>query len=349
MSPLTFGQDQRPRSKRPPRADYLRIFLMAMMLLMLLAVIVNPGVLYHVGLPREEPSPTRPAPRPSGSGYPVSIYIDTRPATQPDTPAAVIDRPDTVEPSAWPDTRPVGLPLGIDRTILNDVEDLQPIEAGPYFEALKAVRALPEAAFTQPGLPAVEMQSFLDKDGPRRFRGRLVTVRGNLRRLERQPLGENPSGLFHVYEGQVRHDALSFYTVVVTDPPGSDVVAGKDVSVTGVFLKLWVYRDRAGTLRQTPLILGRRIEAIEPPYPEQYRVPIMFGTVAGLIVVAVVTVGIVLYRRGDRRFDKRFMRRGGDVSLDDLDLPAPSAPEDEMKRLAEADASAEPDDGRDQP
>jgi len=292
---------------------YIKLIFLAVLLVALLAVMLNPNLLYRMGLPREKPPATQPNPS-DVPGRTVRIIPRSMPATRPGTPRDIRD-PDVEVPhaSTLPATQPVRLPLGIDPAILNDVEDLQPIEKGPYFEALKAVRAMPETAFTQPGLPTVTLADLLQD--PVRFRGRLVTIRGNLRRLERQALGPNAAGLTHVHEGQIRHGRSGFYTFVVIDDPPTGIQVGRSVAVAGVFFKVWVYRDRRGTLRQTPLLMGRRLRLLESQYPEQPRIPIVLGTAVGLLLVLLMVLAVVLYRRGDRKFYRRFRVPGGEVPV----------------------------------
>ena len=329
----------RPRARRArpaPQSVYLKLVFMGALLVVVLAIILNPGLLYRVGLPREEAPVTRPA-GPDVPARSVRIVTESLPATRPTTSRAA--------PSPWSETRPAGLPLGIDRAILNDVEDLQPIETGAYFEALKAVRALPEAAFAQPGLPQVTLADLLEE--PALFRGRLVTVRGNLRRLERQPLGENAAGLSRVHEGQIRHDGSGFFTFVVIDDPPPEARVGRDVECTAVFLKVWVYRDQRETLRRTPLLMGRRLVVLEPQYPDQFQIPLALGTAVGVLLVALMVLAVVFYRRGDRRFYRRF-RVPGRIAPPGFDLEEPT-PEAEERATPDGTHGEEPDRGCDQP
>jgi len=334
VSPVQFKLGRRARARRPsPTGVYIRLGLMVTVLVVLLAVILSPGLLYRAGLPREQPTRTRPARADVPPGT-VRIITRSMPASRP---APVLTQP------ARPSTQAVGLPLGIDRAILNDVQDLQEVETGPYFAALKAVSALPTAAFEQPGLPEGALADLLEKSA--RFRGQLVKIRGSLRRLERWPLGANEADIDHVFVAQVR-DALSvkhIYALVLVEDPKAEIVVGRDVSFTGIFFKVAVGRDATRTLRQSPLLIGRSLRLVEPAYPEQYKVPIALGAAVGVLLIVLVVVAVVFFRHGDRKFARRYLTpaREPPPGFDPLP-PADEAPDGDEPRIEE------PGDGDDQ-
>jgi hypothetical protein len=292
------------RGPQPPgrsvRSDLIRLAMMAALLVVLLVMALNPQMMSPFR--SEEATPTT---LPDEDAHAVWL---TQPASRP---AETL--PTTHHATPWPTASAAGLPTGIDRSVLNDVRDLAEIESLPYYETLRAVRAMPAAAFIQPGLPQATVPDLLN--APDLYRGRLVTVTGNLRRINRVPLLPNASGLDHVTEGQIRYDTTAFFTFVAINDPREEVAVGRQMTFTGVFFKVYVYRDREGRLRRSPLVLGADLRPVEPTVGAARWLPVILSTVMGVLLLLTVLLVFWRFRRSDRRFD-RFRRPPPDALKD---------------------------------
>jgi len=165
---------------------------------------------------------------------------------------------------------------------------IRPEEAAGYFAILNHARQLPLAelksaadTFQQERLKVIrrdpDFQFYFrkpDADFPtfadlhrnsEAYHGRLVTLRGHLRRLVSSPAGENAHGLQQLHEAWLYVDGAQQNPVVVVCtelppniPTGSDILVDL-VSATGYFFKRYGYEDRSGKPRFAPLVLAQRL------------------------------------------------------------------------------------------
>ncbi|MBL7222456.1 MAG: hypothetical protein ISS72_01255 [Candidatus Brocadiae bacterium] len=133
---------------------------------------------------------------------------------------------------------------------------------------------------------------------PDRYRGTPIALRGQLARLHRIALPENPLGLADVFHGQV----LGGYS---NDPAKSDrqmnsfycwqipdgVRLKDEVVVYGYYMKNWVYTAADRRLITSPIIIGRHMQRVE--IVRDYTIEIGIGIVAALTLFVL----LVAYHR----------------------------------------------------
>lgn len=129
-------------------------------------------------------------------------------------------------------------------------------------------------------------------NNPERFRGRLVTLEGYVRRL--LLIGENEHGLENLYEAWLyTDDSQGHPAVIVFSAKPEEMPEGNDISehvrVTGYFFKLWRYEAQDND-RFTPMILGHRIQW----FPDQSvtTTPSLLLYAALAAIMAIVGFGI---------------------------------------------------------
>ncbi len=108
---------------------------------------------------------------------------------------------------------------------------------------------------------------------PNQYRGRLVTIRGTVRRVSRAEPPRNQQGLQHYYQLWIEPDDAPSWTIVVVCldlprgfPVGLEVA--EEAEITGFFFKRWAYMAR-DQLRTAPALLARTIgwESAAQPTP----------------------------------------------------------------------------------
>lgn len=168
------------------------------------------------------------------------------------------------------------------------------------------------------------------------YRGRPVTLRGYIQRLETIEAGDNDDGLVELHQAYVftTDSHPNPYVVVFTEPPagiprptpGSPV---NDIVVTGYFFKLWSYEAQHSTWA-APLVLAHRIEWHPRPPPLSSRTGFKIALGSGLALVAATIVLVIVWqRRADLRFRQRQRERFG------------STPDDSRIDLSQLDARKE--------
>jgi hypothetical protein len=138
---------------------------------------------------------------------------------------------------------------------------------------------------------------------PEAYRGRPVVVRGELRRLVRMPLGDNPLGLDHLYHGQIvdaDRKMNTFYCLAV--PEGIHL---KDtVVVYGYFLKPWTYVSEGKSHVTSTVVVGPRLLLMT--YSKTHTGEILFGVV---IAITAIVILIAIVRERARRLAADEARR----------------------------------------
>ena len=245
--------------------------------------------------------------------------------TGPPRPApATVDTPETTPRAVTPDLLDaVTVPKEDLAGIADDSVGLRGEESGPYHRILARARDLPQA-----DLEAVARDvafSVLQKQ-PEHFRGQLVTISGDLRRLTTFPVRENDEGINELYEALVftSDSGTTPYRIRLTTPPtglptGESLDPPTPVRVVGYFFKRDQYIVQQDLrVHAAPLLLAQRIDRRAPATAGTTRLPATAAdrlrwavTLLGLVVagIAVALVWTWRARQGDLRFAAEGLKR----------------------------------------
>mgnify|MGYP000395093817 CR=1 FL=1 len=163
----------------------------------------------------------------------------------------------------------------------------------------------------------------------KRWKGRLVTLTGRVRKLVHYPASEdNKFGIKTLYEAWMFTDDSQQNPVVVicTEvppalknglPEGTDVI--DHVTVTGYVFKMYLYSAQ-DTSRIAPLILAQRLEWT-PPKTDETGGQLFVVILGTTFILLMAGVGFMLWRNNqrDKEFrEKRLQTSQGEVSFDQL-------------------------------
>lgn len=166
-----------------------------------------------------------------------------------------------------------------------------------------------------------------------RWKGRLVTLTGRVRKLVHYPADEdNKYGIKTLYEAWLFTDDSQQNPVVVicTEvpealknglPEGTDVI--DHVTVTGYVFKMYLYSAQ-DTKRIAPLILAKKLEW-SPPATDETGGQLFVVILGSTFILLMVGIGFMLWRNSqrDREFrEKRLQASQAEVSFDQLSTSA---------------------------
>lgn len=200
----------------------------------------------------------------------------------------------------------------IDPAWLMEVHDntvgIRQDEADAYYRVLAKAEATPLddlQAHAQSDALFVNLMT-----SPERYRGRVVTVIGELRRLFEIPAPENDYGLTKLYEAWIctEESGENPYRIVCTSIPDDfkpQETSRVAVKVTGYFFKREGYQTWDGRLHVAPTVLAGRISKYvspQAPPPVEDVVPWMVAviSVVGLAMLATVIGYAMSDSRGKR-------------------------------------------------
>jgi len=163
----------------------------------------------------------------------------------------------------------------------------------------------------------------------RRYKGRLVTLTGRVRKLIHYPAEKNDYGIKTLYEAWLfTDDSQQNPTVVVCTkvpeilqnglPKGTDLI--DHVTVTGYLFKMYAYNAQ-DTTRVAPLILAQQLEW-SPQATDEKGSRLFSQLLAGGLVILIVGVAFAMWRvmQKDKEFkEKRLQTNQDQVSFDQLE------------------------------
>ncbi|MEZ6145021.1 MAG: hypothetical protein R3B91_06230 [Planctomycetaceae bacterium] len=155
------------------------------------------------------------------------------------------------------------------------------------------------------------------------YRGKLITVRGDLRRLTEFPAPKD-SGFDILYEGWLftRDSGTNPYRIVFTQRPvdvplSESINPPVQVAVTGYFFKRYGYASQGGQ-HVAPLLIAKNpriIPTVSPVPGDGSELQRIMLTAIGVIVFAVMCLGIWFYQ-SDRRFRRSRLSKIASERLD---------------------------------
>ena len=163
-------------------------------------------------------------------------------------------------------------------------------EAGALYYLLAKAAAIPQNVLEQSAKP-VPPFVVLMTESPR-YRGQLMTVKGQLKRLTPLSIDENPYGIQTLYEGWFfsKDSGTHPWRVLCTKlpegiPKGTDLKTLPAVQITGYYFKKYGYPSVAGKLQTAPLLIARQIRWFPPATTET---PSSAGAVKYIVAIFLV-------------------------------------------------------------
>jgi len=263
-------------------------------------------------------------------------------------------------PTATPEIRAaVAIPVEDLAAITDDSVGLRSEETGPYHRILARARDLPnrylEAVAGNTAYPVLQKH-------PEQFRGTVISVAGDLRRLMRFPIRENDEGITELYEALVftADSGTTPYRIRLTRPPvglptGRMITPPVPVRVVGYFFKRDQYIvEEDLRVHSAPMLLAQRIERridglgaatrISTSNAERMRWTVtLLGVVVGGIALTLLWTWWM--QRGDRRFAREGLKRATaapDGAIEALEGIKTVDPEDFFREMSEQEESGDP-------
>ncbi len=235
---------------------------------------------------------------------------------------AALSIPKALSPVSAGETEDDQLPPGTLGEIQHRSVGIRPQEAGAYYQVLFHAARLDYSRQKRMAREFLERRShqvmqnrdkskpfpvFVDLfQHPEAYHGKLVTLRGDARKIVPSKAGPNPFGLEQLYEIWLyTDDSQSNPAVVITTsipegmPIGDNIM--QRVEATGFFFKLYGYHAR-DVLRVAPMVLGNRLEWLPGSQPGRMNnVTVVMAICLAVGVLILAVWGLRTYRR-DRAF-----------------------------------------------
>jgi len=223
-----------------------------------------------------------------------------------------------------------------------------------YYELLARVRDEPIAGLEQAARDDVAFPVLMNESS--KYIGQLLTVEGELRRLQPYPFGQNEHGIDQLYEAWIKTlDAGDNpYRILCTRipgeiPAGMHIEPGTLVKVTGYYFKRYGYPAQENRLHVAPLILAPEIHWFSSRQTSS-AIPDDGGVVPYVLVLAgfmgaAIAILLWQFRRSDRQFEQQYLQRlttpsqGAIESLNGLETVDVT---DALRQLAEMETGKSP-------
>lgn len=236
---------------------------------------------------------------------------------EPDRPPenAVVN--ETAPSNAADSPQPVGVEL--DKRMLSPIQDnilgITNEEIDLLYSVLSRARSIPLSDLEHAASDDVDFSVLMKLAD--HFRGDLITVEGEMRRLRKKTVPKNRHGI------ETRYDAWLFtsdsgnnpYHIVCTSvpegiPSGENIAQRTKVRATGYFFKLEAYATEGGELHSSPLLVAKRLRWY-PPRVAKHEEFDWARYVVGFFILLAVVLGMILWRLSvtDKRFHEQHMKR----------------------------------------
>jgi hypothetical protein len=171
---------------------------------------------------------------------------------------------------------------------------------------------------------------------PAHYRGRLIQLRGEIKRVSPFPASENTHGIDDLYDVWFLTNQSGdkpLHARCTQMPPGlvAAVRRGEPVQarITGYFFRIEAY-SAVGGVRTAPLILSRSLNWIRPPDETRSQRGLV-PYVIGFVTIVSLASGLTLwmYKRSDKAFAHSELKRLSEPeapvigALQDLDITDP--------------------------
>lgn len=230
--------------------------------------------------------------------------------------AAVV--PDNA-PTAPAENDPARLDPLVFEAVKDDSLGVRSSERGAYFQTLARARDLSQNMLqTRASSEVTFAQMFTDPDD---YRGRLITIKGRVKRLHPVAAVKNDFGITTIYEAWIitvdsGDNPLLLHCTEIPDgiPTGQDL--DLPCRFTGYFFKKYAYAAVHG-LHSTTMLLGKRLQWTPPPKTTGMG---LAPYILGIVLAMAGMTALVLWRYSvsDRRSRQAHLDRMANVDLTDL-------------------------------
>ncbi|MFH1299456.1 MAG: hypothetical protein ABIK07_00245 [Planctomycetota bacterium] len=220
----------------------------------------------------------------------------------------------------------------VDPQIMQHVSDstlgIRDHEAGALYYLLAKAAAIPQNILEKSSEPAPPFVVVMTESP--QYRGQLMTVKGQLKRLTPLIIDENSYGVQTLYEGWFfsKDSGIHPWRVLCTQlpegiPQGTDLKNMPAVQITGYYFKKYGYPSVAGKPQTAPLLIARQIRWFPPAAAETASSSGAAKYVVSLFLVISIALAFMIWRFtiNDQKFARsktaRLMERP-DMSMESL-------------------------------
>ncbi len=223
-------------------------------------------------------------------------------------------------------------------------------EAGALYYLLAKAASIPQNILEQSAEPAPPFVVIMTESP--QYRGQLMTVKGQLKRLTSLPVDKNSFGIKTLYEGWFfsKDSGTHPWRVLCTDlpqgiPQGANLEQMQAVQITGYYFKKYGYQSTAGKLQTAPLLIARQIRWFPPVESQTSSSSGAIKYIVSLFLVISIALAFMIWRfsLSDQNFARSRTAKliqQPDISMDGLKDIQTVDIEDVLKQMGEQEAPA---------
>ena len=208
----------------------------------------------------------------------------------------------------------------------NDSEGASNLEPRAFQDIIAALHATPYAYVKEHVNPAITYVTMMNK--PESCRGELVKLSGTLRYIVESQPDPPLEGVTKYWKGQISVGAKYITTFISLEPLPADVQIGRAINVQGIFMKRYVYANRApgneGTW--TPLVIVSKVErAVDFEQPASAWMNSPYGIALFLFVGIGMAAYLWMRKNAGGKYPNRFSRMKEDKHGPAGNFPRPNS------------------------
>jgi len=241
----------------------------------------------------------------------------------------------------------------VDPQILQPISDstlgIRDHEAGALYYMLAKAASIPQNVLEQSAEPAPPFVVVMTESP--QYRGQLMTVKGQLKRLTPLTIDDNAYGVQTLYEGWFfsKDSGVHPWRVLCSQlpkgiPQGTDLQTMPTVQITGYYFKKYGYPSVAGKLQTAPLLIARQIRWFPPSTSETTSSTGAIKYIVTLFLIISTALAFLIWRfsLSDQEFARsrtaKLIERP-DISMEGLKDIQTVNIEDALKQMGKKDDS----------
>lgn len=189
---------------------------------------------------------------------------------------------------------------GLLRPVRDNTLNIRRDELKAYYTLLAKARDLPSGTMQKHADGDVAFAVLMNQSS--QYRGKPITVRGEIRRLLPFVAGKNEHDIKDLWEAWLftEDSGLNPYRIVCTEippgiPRGDGLKNAVPVRVTGFFFKIEGYEGRGG-LHTAPLLLAKTLRWLPPPPVREQEGGLVGPSIVGLVCLTAVGLAFTFWR-----------------------------------------------------
>ena len=201
------------------------------------------------------------------------------------------------------DTKINPKPFVEEKTILDKIKDDKYLRTEPFYYLMHKAITISNKQIKNNTNPGLGWNSLVTAQQRNKIRGKIIKIRGTLVGIQKHLLNSKYAKQRGIqgkcyWQGGIYNAQAQLFLFAVTQFP-QNIPLESEVALSAMFLKVWVYKSRAGNQTYAPFFIGKKLTYITPDKKAIENIK-QFEWVIGIILLMGGIIFFTSMRKGRR-------------------------------------------------